>query len=362
MKASIVICTFNRCNAINNVIKTVINQNIDILYEILIIDNKSTDKTQEVIHETTEKSTIPIKYIYEGKQGLSFARNKGVQEAIGEIILFIDDDAVAEKNWINSHMSAYTDSRVFCAGGPIKPIWALERPVWLTDDVLAYLSVNEYKNLYETKTFNEPTYPWGTNISFRKSVFSTYGMFPTNLGRSGTNLVSNEEYFLCKKIEASGKIVRFIPEAIVHHHIPAERMNRLWFYRRAYAQGVSDAILDWEFNTDSYDVLEKIFNRIEEYRKEAKKKNENEIYMKCKKRRIYGYLNQVNNIYINNKTDKEKVKIISQIIYLISNRHNKYESYIENIEKNMNEMLNSKIWKWTKMFRSFGNLNFGKKK
>ena len=103
---------------------------------------------------------------------------------------------------------------------------------------------SEFEATRETGRFSYPNYPWGANIAFRKSVFSEVGVFPTELGRIGASLLSNEELDLCYRIEKAGYTISFAPQAVIHHKIPAQRMTKNWMMHRAYWQGRSDAILD----------------------------------------------------------------------------------------------------------------------
>jgi len=177
------------------------------------------------------------------KQGLSHARNAGIDHANGEILLFLDDDAIAEKKWLSNMIAAFDDPEVAAAGGPVKPLWETKRPVWLSDKWLPYLSVDDFSDLQTTEEFTASRSPVGTNMAFRKAALGTDIRFPITLGRKGANLTSNEEIVVCREILARGGLIRFVPQAIVHHQIAAERVTKRWFYKRVYWQGRSDALI-----------------------------------------------------------------------------------------------------------------------
>ena len=151
MDASIIICTYNRSDCIKNVLLSLCNQKTTSSYEIIVVDNNSTDNTKNEIIKFSANFSVEIRYHLETNQGLSFARNRGVEASLGEVVLFIDDDAVAEKSWLETHVSAYSDRDVFCAGGPIRPVWPFPKPEWIKGDLLGYLSVNEFETAVKKK-------------------------------------------------------------------------------------------------------------------------------------------------------------------------------------------------------------------
>ena len=251
MKASIVICTYNRSDLLEESIRSLLKQDFPAdQLEVIVVDNNSNDNTKNAVQALATASPVRITYAFEGRQGLSHARNAGIRHANGEIIVFTDDDIEATASWLTSLVSAFNGPDVACAGGPIRPIWPCDRPDWLTDEWLTYLTVNEFPGVREAGEFRMPNYPFGANIAFRKDVFRTIGLFPANLGRIGKNLLSSEEITLCRKIWSEGKRIAFAPDAVIYHKILESRLSKMWFYHRTYWQGRSDALLDIETNAD----------------------------------------------------------------------------------------------------------------
>lgn len=249
--ASVVVCTFNRANLLRATIEALRTQApVSGGYEVIVVDNNSSDDTRTVAEQLAGESAIPIRYLFEPNQGLSFARNAGVRIASGEIVAFVDDDVHAERGWLRALVAPFRDGRVACAGGPIRPIWPFLRPAWLTKDWEGYLGINEFDAARDVGEFRGPIYPWGGNIAFRREVFDTVGMFPTELGRKGTGLLANEEVSLCRRIEKAGKRISFVAAAVVYHRIHPERLTKQAFYHRAYAQGRSEAIVDQSLNNN----------------------------------------------------------------------------------------------------------------
>ena len=289
MKASVIICTYNRAGLLKESIQSVLEQDFPSdQFEIIVVDNNSTDNTRDVVKELSEKFHIPIKYIFEGKQGLSHARNRGIQEAHGEILTFLDDDSIAEKQWLVNLVSGYDDPLVVCVGGQIKLSWVSEKPEWLTPSMEIPLGKLNYGDTI--KELEYPQTPFGGNISFRKSTLHKVGFFLPHLGRDSVNLLSNEEVELCFRIYREGWIIKYIPNAVVYHRVSPERLKKLWFYHRTYWQGRSNAILDINIGNNIYTKLrqyasEMIWRGIE--------KQENDFENKCDNRLVIGYLHQL---------------------------------------------------------------------
>ena len=135
MKASVIICTFNRARLLVDTLQAIINQHPpDGGYEIVVVDNNSSDETRLVAEQAAARVPVCVRYVFEADQGLSLARNAGIRAAKGEIVAFVDDDVDAGPHWLRTILVPFSDQRVACVGGPIRPIWLDVRPPWLTKD------------------------------------------------------------------------------------------------------------------------------------------------------------------------------------------------------------------------------------
>lgn len=264
MKCSIVVCTYNRAESLRATLINIIQQEYEDL-EIIVVDNNSQDHTREVV-ASLSSSVYPIKYYVESRQGLSYARNLGVDEASGEIVLFLDDDAIPlKKDWVERIASVYHDSEVGVAGGDLLPVWpeADEEPKWLPKSLRSPLGLTNF-SYQETTTLSYPTYPWGANISFRKKDILALGGFCTELGRVGYNLLGGEETDLCMRLEKAGKKILYVPEAEVQHFISKEKLVYDSFSERAIFQGITDAVLETRHN-NCFRIMIKLLRRSGRY-------------------------------------------------------------------------------------------------
>src|SRR5208337_117373 len=121
MDLSVIICTYNRSGHLGNVLKSLSNQEFphELQWEILVIDNNSSDNTFEVAGEFRSTSRVPVRYVKEEKQGLSHARNRGVVESKGKYVAFTDDDAITDCEWVNALYEAFQKYGCDCVGGKI---------------------------------------------------------------------------------------------------------------------------------------------------------------------------------------------------------------------------------------------------
>jgi glycosyltransferase involved in cell wall biosynthesis/ubiquinone/menaquinone biosynthesis C-methylase UbiE len=291
-KASVIICTYNRSDLLRESLHAVTRQDFPPdRYEIIVVDNNSTDDTRAVTESVAASSPVPIRYVFEKNQGLSFARNAGIRSAEGEVVAFVDDDIDAGCGWLQAIVAAFEDPGIACAGGPIRPIWPFERPDWLTDKWVGFLTVSEFRQAAESGEFKGPyDYPWGANIAFRREIFGTVGMFPTDLGRIGKSLLSNEELGLCRKIEANGMRIKFAPEAVILHKIAPERISKQWYYHRTYWQGRSNAVMNVKDSAEVYQRLSAYIRSLVRYEMDS---GFSQFDRRCLNREVFGYLSQL---------------------------------------------------------------------
>jgi len=240
MKATVAICTHNRAAELKEALFSLLAQRFKGSYEVIVVDNCSTDHTKRVVEEFRNMVNIPVRYIYEGRLGLSVARNRALREARGEYVLFLDDDATASEHWIDGIVSLFeSDRRIGCVGGKIEPAWEGGEPPWLPPENRSLYSILNYAE--DIVEMVRPAVPFGANMAFRKSVFDAVAPFREDLGRVGNNLLSSEESELIERIRALYSVY-YTPYASVVHKIPRSRISKKWLLRRIYWQGVSKAV------------------------------------------------------------------------------------------------------------------------
>lgn len=234
MKISVIIPSYFK-NSYERTLKSVLSQTHN-NFEVLVVKNGEGNK------KYYSKGNLKIYEI--PKPGLDNARNFGIRASTGDIIAFIDDDAVATKNWLSSIVKSHMQFSAPAIGGKVLPRWPKnKKPKWIKGILLDYLSILD-------KTSNTPNavHPldWlaGTNITFKKYIFNKVGYFDENLDRKEFQLLSSGEVELCSRIRNKGYQIIFDPSISVWHVIPESRLTPQYFIDRAYWQGVSSLLID----------------------------------------------------------------------------------------------------------------------
>ena len=246
MELSVILCTYNRSNGLIRTLKSLQSQDLpeNFPWEIVVVDNNSTDDTPEKVREFAERSELVVRYVKEKKQGLSHARNRGVVEARGKYVHFTEDDEIADKDLIREIYGTFETYKCDCVGGRIYLKLEDEMPQWLTKDLWGFLGYLNYGD--NTLQMDEQRYPFGGNMTFSREVFKRIGLFNVNMGRKGDQLFGGEEVdFFRRLLSAGGKGV-YQPKAIVYHIIDKSRLKKTYFRTLHYNEGMQRALLDNE--------------------------------------------------------------------------------------------------------------------
>ena len=246
MNASIVVCTSNRAESLRGTLIALAKQKYDIgRLEIVVIDNDSTDHTAELVQHLKSSLSYPIRYALEEKKGIARARNRALQEASEEIVIFIDDDAIpVSHRWAEALASSFNHPAVHVAGGDLVPSWPDNtKPKWIHDFFLAPLGLTQF-GFHEKTLQRFPDFPWAANIAYRKSTALKYGGFLEELGwNESGRMIPGEECELNLRIEKNGGQIFYVPDASVRHKISSRKLSASWLMKRGNSQGITDAVM-----------------------------------------------------------------------------------------------------------------------
>jgi GT2 family glycosyltransferase len=199
--------------------------------EVLVVDNNSTDNTARVVQEFSDRSPR-VKYVFEGAQGLSHARNRGIKEAQGQIVAYIDDDAKAHPDWVKTIIRFFERTPdASGVGGPYYAFSSITIPPWFPKE---YGS----KSLgSETRLLQDGEWLSGTNMVFTKSALVEIGGFDTSIGMTGAKISYGEETNLVNRMREYGMQVYYCPEMSVDHAILPYKLKLSWLLHSNFSNG-----------------------------------------------------------------------------------------------------------------------------
>jgi len=240
MHVSVVICTWNRAKILAAAIEEMAKLRIPAgtEWELLVVNNNSTDDTDEVIARCAPH--LPIRRLFEPKQGLSHARNCALEAMQGELVLWTDDDVLVEPDWLAEYVKAaeaHPEAAFF--GGTIAALYTTKPPRWIKRNRLAFLGAYALKEPPADIMIDQidSDIPIGANMALRTDAFGDF-RFDPNLGRRGELLISGEEEQLFKRLLHQSRFGVWVAAARVRHCIPAERLTwrYLWNYYHAFGE------------------------------------------------------------------------------------------------------------------------------
>jgi glycosyltransferase involved in cell wall biosynthesis len=258
VKLTIAIPTHNRAALVPDTLASVASLAIPagVDADCIVIDNASTDDTAAVVDDFARGAALPMRRVFEPHPGSSFARNRAVDETASDYVFFIDDDALAERDWAAELLDEMRRRDLDAACGMVLPRWSSPPPKWLGPSLWVKLAVHDSRAIESEPAASAERLDnyFSANVGFKRSAFVRFGRFREDLGVVGGNPISGEDTELFARILARGGAIGFAPRAIVHHLIPPERMTRAYLRRKSFAFGMGTAFARLE-NHNQLDKL-----------------------------------------------------------------------------------------------------------
>ncbi|PAZ16110.1 family 2 glycosyl transferase [Streptomyces sp. SA15] len=251
---SVVICVYteDRWEDILAAVSSVRAQSRPALETLLVVDHNAVllDRLSREYKDAEGADEVRV-LANAGPRGLSAGRNTGIAASRGDVVAFLDDDAVAERDWLRHFAEGYADPRVMAVGGRTEPIWASgRRPAWFPEE-FDWVVGCTYKGL--PSGLVRVRNVLGGNASFRRTAFDAAGGFATGIGRDGDKRpLGCEETELCIRLtRARPDAVLLIDDrAVIHHRVPEAREHFGYFRTRTYAEGLSKALVARSVGSD----------------------------------------------------------------------------------------------------------------
>jgi glycosyltransferase involved in cell wall biosynthesis len=250
MKFSIVIATYNRATVLRDTLASLSRLQPGAPWEVIVVDNNSPDDTRAVVESTAAAYPVPLRYAFERQQGRSAALNCGFTLAQGDIIVTTDDDVRVEPDWLNRIDAGLATQQCDYVGGRVEPLWDGDRPRWLPATngqlwaVIALLDYGPAPVTFGTRV------PLGVNMAMRRAAIDRVGGFDVRIGRKAGTLLGQEVREWCLRAHAAGLTGCYVPDIVVQHLIPRDRLTKRYFRRWFFWRGISRAMLYAETGLD----------------------------------------------------------------------------------------------------------------
>ena len=238
MNASIVLCTYNRASTLSRALESLSDLDVPVGldWEVLVVDNNSTDDTRAIVERVVAEARLPCRYLFEPSQGKSFALNAGIAQALGQVLVFTDDDVTFDRGWLRALLAAFDAPDCAGVGGQIIPVWPAPPPRWFSD-------TGPYRLLPAVVGYQFDTSgpvirpPYGANMAYRRVMFDRYGRFRTDIGPRGRERITGEDTEFGRRVLNGGEQVIYVPGAIAYHPVEPERMTLRYFERYYFGEG-----------------------------------------------------------------------------------------------------------------------------
>jgi glycosyltransferase involved in cell wall biosynthesis len=238
---SVVVATHNRVPLLQKTLDALLAQQTpaDLNWEILIVDNASTDGTRIAVRMMAIKARVPVRCISEPVLGKSRALNTGIAAARGGVIAFTDDDVSPTTDWVATAAIALDTWGADGAGGRILPEWEAEPPAWLHENrrLRQYLALMAHDAPAMLPDSGKNCWVWGANMVFKRSVLQALGGFDIRLGPIGRRRYCEEDADMVQRVLDSGRRVVYDPALTVYHRVPKTRLQRSYFRRLVWDMG-----------------------------------------------------------------------------------------------------------------------------
>lgn len=254
MKLSLIIATYNRGERLVATLEVLLRQTLPRdLWEVVVVNNNGTDDTLALFGEfAAAHPEMNARIVTETRQGVSHARNRGIDESRGEYIVIIDDDEEADREFLQQYYDLFeAHPDVMAAGGRIVPKYESDVPKWL--------SPRTERAIAGTVDFGRKIAPipegkffGGGNHGVRRCMFERYGGYNTDLGRTGKDLLAGEEKELYARFKAAGAKMYYLPGAVIHHLVEPERLTPEYFRRLCYRIGRSERVRTLGISRSAY--------------------------------------------------------------------------------------------------------------
>jgi glycosyltransferase involved in cell wall biosynthesis len=240
LDVSVVISTYNGAKVLPAALDSLLDQAAgDCRYEVIVVDNNSTDNTRQVIESYSAGTAMRLRYVFEPRQGVSYGRNAGILNAVAPIIAFTDDDVRVSCDWVRSIKALLDDHPEFdFVGGKVLPEWTAAPPGWLTDANWSPLALVDCGSAPVVVDLDRQLCLVTANLGVRRTLLDSVGLFAPELQRVKDSIGSMEDHELLIRCWRAGKQGLYAPDLIATTVVPPHRMTKEYHRRWHTGHGV----------------------------------------------------------------------------------------------------------------------------
>lgn len=244
---SVVIPTYNRSHLLAGTIDSLLAQEAEGLrYEVIVVDNNSTDNTREVVNAFAD-CEIPVRYVFQDLQGVSHARNAGIQQSHSPIVGFTDDDIRPAPDWVATIKKTFeAHPGVGFIGGKVLPVWTAAPPGWLTSAHWSPLALLDYGDRSLSLEAANVIGLLSANLAVRRELFERVGLFSPEVQIAKGQIGGMEDHELIDRLWRAGIIGMYVPELVVQSPVEPERTRKKYHRRWHKGHGRTYAIMKEE--------------------------------------------------------------------------------------------------------------------
>lgn len=251
IRLSFAVCTYNRAERLPALLAAMRAQECPLPFEVLVVDNRSSDDTPAVIARCARASGPPVRCVREERQGIPHARSRALAEAMQrDVLVFIDDDELPQPGLLASAVRALGAGGARCVGGKVKVRFAPgARPSWLGDELLGFLAEVDYgERPFPITDLSTPV--WTANVAYDMRLFrDDPGLrFDARYNRRGVGVGGGSDAVMFRELLERGEPIAYCPQMVVDHHVEDWRLRRRYFLRLRFVAGRKQA----QYETGEY--------------------------------------------------------------------------------------------------------------
>lgn len=240
IKLTFALCSFNRAERLATLLPQMRAQECSVPFEVLVVDNNSSDETPAVVARIAAGPGAPVRYVRETEQGIPFARNRALAEAMAsDFLVFIDDDEIPHPGLLQAAVDALSGGDIRCVGGKVKVVFPPgRRPAWLVDDLLGFLAEVDYgEQAFPIKDASTPI--WTANVAYDMQLFRDDAAlrFDARYNRRGQGVGGGSDAIMFREMLGRGIPMQYCPQMVVQHHVDEWRLRRSYFLKLHFVAG-----------------------------------------------------------------------------------------------------------------------------